>query len=46
MVSAAQFKTLANYEDNLSRYDDYIEISGRAIDKFREGMESGVVGPS
>ncbi|MEC8771577.1 MAG: DUF885 domain-containing protein, partial [Pseudomonadota bacterium] len=41
--SAAQFKTLANYEDNLSRHDDYIEISGRAIDKFREGMESGVV---
>ena len=40
--SAAQFKTLANYEDNLSRHDDYIAISGRAIDKFREGMESGV----
>ncbi len=41
--SAAQFKTLANYEDNLSRHDDYIEISGRAIEKFREGMESGVL---
>tara|TARA_R110000751_G_scaffold2018_9_gene9136 strand:+ start:71902 stop:73725 length:1824 start_codon:yes stop_codon:yes gene_type:complete len=41
--SAAQFKTLANYEDNLSRHDDYIEISERAIGKFREGMESGVV---
>lgn len=41
--AAAQFKTLANYEDNLSRHDDYIEISERAIGKFREGMESGVV---
>jgi len=41
--SAAQFKTLANYEDNLSRHDDYIEIGERAIGKFREGMESGVV---
>lgn len=41
--SAAQFKTLENYEDNLSRHDDYIEISERAIGKFREGMESGVV---
>ena len=42
-ASAAQFKTLANYEDNLSRHDDYIAISGRAIDKFREGMKSGVL---
>ena len=42
-TSAAQFKTLANYEDNLSRHDDYIAISGRAIDKFREGMDSGVL---
>ncbi|MEH6723007.1 MAG: DUF885 domain-containing protein [Qipengyuania sp.] len=41
--SAAQFKTLENYQDNLSRHDDYIEISERAIGKFREGMESGVV---
>ncbi|MGB7407588.1 MAG: DUF885 domain-containing protein, partial [Pontixanthobacter sp.] len=40
---AAPFKTLANYEDNLSRHDDYIAIQGRAIDKFREGMESGVL---
>jgi uncharacterized protein (DUF885 family) len=41
--AAAQFKTLENYEDNLSRHDDYIEISGRAIERFREGMESGVL---
>lgn len=41
--SAAPFKTIANYEDNLSRHDDYIAISGRAIGKFREGMKSGVL---
>ena len=40
---AAPFRTLANYEDNLSRHDDYIAITDRAIAKFREGMESGVV---
>lgn len=40
---AAPFKTLANYEDNLSRHEDYIAIGDRAIDKFREGMESGVL---
>ncbi|MBD59178.1 MAG: DUF885 domain-containing protein [Citromicrobium sp.] len=42
-TGAAPFKTIANYEDNLSRHDDYIEITDRSIDKFREGMESGVV---
>ena len=40
---AAPFKTMENYEDNLSRHDDYIVIIDRAIAKFREGMESGVV---
>ena len=42
-TGAAPFKTIANYEDNLGRHDDYIAITDRAIDKFREGMESGVV---
>ncbi len=41
--SAAQFKTVANYEDNLSRHDDYIVISDRAIARSREGMKSGVL---
>ncbi|WP_128893353.1 DUF885 family protein [Erythrobacter sp. HKB08] len=41
--SAAPFKTVENYEDNLSRHDDYIAINDRAIAKFREGMDSGVV---
>ena len=40
---AAPFKTIANYRDNLSRHDDYIAIMDRSIDKFREGMESGVL---
>ncbi|MFN3863299.1 MAG: DUF885 domain-containing protein [Erythrobacter sp.] len=39
----APFKTLANYEDNLKRHDDYIAFIDRAIGKFREGMASGVV---
>ncbi|MBI1403614.1 MAG: DUF885 family protein [Porphyrobacter sp.] len=40
---AAPFKTLANYEDNLSRHDDYIAFTDRAIQRFREGMETGVL---
>ncbi|WP_428027567.1 DUF885 domain-containing protein, partial [Altererythrobacter sp.] len=40
---AAPFKTLENYEDNLSRHDDYIAIMDRAIGRFREGMKSGVL---
>lgn len=39
---AAPFRTLKNYEDNLSRHDDYIVIGDRAIKRFREGMDSGV----
>ena len=39
----APFKTLANYEDNLARHDDYIAFVNRAIGRFREGMASGVV---
>ena len=41
--SAAQFKSLANYEDNLKRHDDYIAITDRAIARSRDGMASGVV---
>lgn len=40
---AAPFKTLGHYEDNLSRHDDYIAITDRSIEKFREGMETGLV---
>lgn len=42
-TGAAPFKTLANYEDNLARHDDYIAITLRAIARSREGMASGVV---
>lgn len=42
-TGVAPFKTLANYEDNLSRHDDYIDFIDRAIGKFREGMKTGVV---
>ncbi|BCO20166.1 hypothetical protein KUC3_30230 [Alteromonas sp. KC3] len=40
---AAPFKTVEDYENNLARHEEYIAISDRSIDKFREGMESGVV---
>ncbi len=40
---AAPFKTLAHYEDNLARHDDYIAIMRRAMARSREGMASGVV---
>ncbi len=39
---AAPFNTFEDYENNLSRHREYVEISERAIKKFREGMESGV----
>jgi uncharacterized protein (DUF885 family) len=42
-TGVAPFKTLANYEDNLKRHDDYIAFVDRAIGRFREGMASGVV---
>jgi uncharacterized protein (DUF885 family) len=41
--SAAPFKTVEDYENNLKRHADYIAISDRAIGKFREGMKSGVL---
>lgn len=38
----APFKTLADYENNLKRHKGYIVLGDRAIERFREGMESGV----
>ena len=40
---AAPFNTVEDYENNLSRHQDFITISDRSIERFREGMESGVV---
>ncbi len=40
---AAPFKTVKNYEDNLKRHKQFIVIGDRSIERFREGMASGVV---
>ncbi|MEH6789858.1 DUF885 domain-containing protein [Parasphingorhabdus sp.] len=40
---AAPFKTVKNYEDNLKRHKQFIVMGDRSIERFREGMESGVV---
>ncbi|MEP2990212.1 MAG: DUF885 domain-containing protein [Parasphingorhabdus sp.] len=40
---AAPFKTVKNYEDNLKRHAEFIILSDRSIERFREGMASGVV---
>ncbi|MFN7159353.1 MAG: DUF885 family protein, partial [Erythrobacter cryptus] len=42
-TGVAPFKTLAHYEDNLKRHDDYIAIIDRAIGKFRQGLKTGVL---
>jgi uncharacterized protein (DUF885 family) len=40
---AAPFKTVEDYENNLKRHRDYATYLDRAIGRFREGMDSGVV---
>ena len=40
---AAQFKTLADYENNLKRHKDFVTFLDRAIGRFKEGEQSGVV---
>ena len=41
--SAAPFETIEDYENNLKRHAEYVELTDRAIAKFREGMETGVL---
>ena len=41
--AAAPFKTVEDYENNLKRHANYIELGDRSIARFREGMESGVL---
>ncbi|HYD36021.1 MAG TPA: DUF885 family protein, partial [Allosphingosinicella sp.] len=41
--SAAPFKTVEDYENNLKRHKDYVTYLDRAIGRFRQGMQSGVV---
>ncbi|MGI9360177.1 MAG: DUF885 domain-containing protein [Parasphingorhabdus sp.] len=40
---AAPFKTVKHYEDNLKRHAEYITLMDRSVDRFRQGMDSGVV---
>ena len=40
---AAPFATLQDYENNLLRHKEYIVLTDRAIERFRQGMASGVV---
>lgn len=39
---AAPFKTLEDYENNLKRHAEYVELIDRSIAKFREGQAAGV----
>ena len=41
----APFKTVADYDNGLSRIDDFVVISDTAIARMRQGMASGVVQP-
>ena len=41
--SAAPFKTVLDYENNLKRHRQYAVLTDRAIGKFREGLKSGVL---
>ncbi len=39
------FKTVKNYDDFLSRIDDYIILNDQMIENMKRGMEQGVVQP-
>ena len=39
---AAPFKTVEDYENNLKRHKEFIVLMDRSIDRFRQGMASGV----
>jgi len=40
---AAPFKTIEDYENNLKRHKDFVVYIDRAIQRFREGQQTGVV---
>ncbi|HEY0625665.1 MAG TPA: DUF885 domain-containing protein [Allosphingosinicella sp.] len=40
---AAPFKTVEDYENNLKRHRDYVIYHDRTIERFRQGLASGVV---
>ena len=39
---AAPFKTVLDYDNNLKRHKEFIVLMDRSIDRFRQGMASGV----
>ena len=39
---AAPFKTVQDYDNNLKRHKEFIVLMDRSIDRFRQGMASGV----
>jgi uncharacterized protein (DUF885 family) len=43
--SAAPFKTVKDYDNGLSRIDDFVVIADTAVARMREGMATGVVQP-
>ena len=40
---AAPFKTVVDYDNNLKRHKEFVQLMDRSIARFREGMASGVV---
>ena len=39
---AAPFKTMQDYDNNLKRHKEFIVLMDRSIDRFRQGMATGV----
>ena len=39
---AAPFKTVVDYDNNLKRHKEFIVLMDRSVDRFRQGMASGV----
>jgi uncharacterized protein (DUF885 family) len=40
---AAPFKTVVDYDNNLKRHKQFVQLMDRSITRFREGMATGVV---
>jgi uncharacterized protein (DUF885 family) len=41
--NAAPFRNVEDYENNLKRHREFVPLIDKAIDRFRQGMASGVV---
>jgi uncharacterized protein (DUF885 family) len=41
--NAAPFRNVEDYENNLARHREFVTVIDRAIGRFREGLQSGVV---